>query len=94
MRLNRTDFTNRLYGPGPAKGNRVGPAGAWKCLHVWIQPTSTVAKLGFKRHPAFQTISVMIGLLLKLFLAIWTTAILDFLPHILKRERRLRQFFR
>ena len=42
--------------------------------------SSTVAKLALKRCRAFQTVNITIRILLKLLLAVWTTAKVYFLP--------------
>ncbi len=43
---------------------------------------------------AFEAVNIMLGFLLKLFPAVWATAIVDLLPLMLEREGPLPCFFR
>ncbi len=53
-----------------------------------------MSNLCLERHPAFEAVNIMFGFLLKLFPAIWATAIVDLLPLMLEREGPLPCFFR
>ena len=53
-----------------------------------------MSNLSLEGYSAFEAVNIIVGFFLKLFPAIWATAIVDLLPLMLEREGPLPCFFR